>query len=54
MSDIAHYQYMKSLKHEQDEKLSNLRHQYERYAKDIQQKYERKRKVRRLLQLRRV
>ncbi|CCI47062.1 unnamed protein product [Albugo candida] len=45
MSDIAHYQYMKSLKHEQDEKLSNLRHQYERYAKDIQQKYERKRKV---------
>nr|CCA20860.1 hypothetical protein PITG_22689 [Albugo laibachii Nc14] len=45
MSDSAHYEYMKSLTHEQDRKISELRHQYERYAKDIQQKYERKRKV---------
>lgn len=44
-SEVAHESYLKTLKHQLDERVTALRQEFERYAKDIQQKYERKRKV---------
>lgn len=43
--ELSHEDYLKSLKQEQDRRITVLRQEFERHAKELQQKYERKRKA---------
>ncbi|RLN96665.1 hypothetical protein BBJ28_00002299 [Nothophytophthora sp. Chile5] len=43
--ELSHQDYLKSLKQEQDRRITVLRQEFERHAKELQQKYERKRKA---------
>ncbi|GAB9465320.1 hypothetical protein Gpo141_00002731 [Globisporangium polare] len=43
--ELSHEDYLKSLKQEQDRRITILRQEFERHAKELQQKYERKRKA---------
>lgn len=44
-AELSHEDYLKSLKQEQDRRITVLRQEFERHAKELQQKYERKRKT---------
>lgn len=44
--ELSHEDYLKSLKQDQDKKITLLRQEFERTAKELQLQYERKRKVR--------
>ncbi|TMW57157.1 hypothetical protein Poli38472_003082 [Pythium oligandrum] len=43
--ELSHEDYLKSLKQDQDRRITVLRQEFERHAKELQQKYERKRKA---------
>lgn len=43
--ELSHADYLKSLKQEQDRRITLLRQEFERHARELQQKFERKRKA---------
>lgn len=43
--ELSHQDYLKSLKQDQDRRITMLRQEFERHARELQQKYERKRKA---------